>query len=74
MKTSKSKSRSTFTQPISVRAGTAAMSLQEIADRQGCSLQAIQQVHARALRKLKEAIAREASVSKMDAEEWLFGE
>jgi DNA-directed RNA polymerase sigma subunit (sigma70/sigma32) len=56
------------------RLGTALMSLQEIGDRFGVSLQAIQAIEQRALRKIQAAIEREAHREGKTVAEWLYGD
>jgi Fe-S cluster assembly ATPase SufC len=54
--------------------GTAVYSLAEIGRACGVSLQSIQAVEQRALRKIKLAIQKEAEVAGVSIQEWLFGD
>ena len=58
----------------STQSGTAAMSLRDIGKRYGVSLQAIQGIERRALKKVRQAIEREAKRAGCTPLEWLFGE
>jgi DNA-directed RNA polymerase sigma subunit (sigma70/sigma32) len=55
-------------------AGTAQMSLQEIGDLFGVTLQSIQAVEKRAIKKIKHAIETSAAAEGKTVGEWLFGE
>jgi len=55
------------------RSGTAAMSLNDIGKRYGVSLQCIQGIEQRALRKIRKAIEEEANRAGCSAIDWLLG-
>ncbi len=54
--------------------GTAAMTLSEIGKMFGVSLQSVQSIEQRAIRKIKAAIESEAAKAGMTVEEWLLSD
>jgi DNA-directed RNA polymerase sigma subunit (sigma70/sigma32) len=56
------------------RSGTALMSQREIGELYGVTLQSVQGVEYRALRKIKEGIEREAAAAGCTVRAWLFGD
>lgn len=56
-----------------VQSGTAAMSLAEIGRRYGVTLQSIQAIEQRALRKIRKAIEEEAQRAGCSPLQWLMG-
>ena len=56
------------------RSGTAVMSQKEIGDLFGVSLQSVQQVEYRALRKIRKTIEREARAEGVSVFQWLYGD
>lgn len=54
--------------------GTAAMSQREVGELFGVTLQSVQQVEYRAIKKIREAIKTEAAAAGITPRQWLFGE
>jgi hypothetical protein len=57
-----------------VHSGTAVMTQKEIGDLYGITLQSVQAVEYRAIKKIRECIEREAKAAGCSVRQWLFGD